>query len=52
MEYYMKPYEYLEHTADMGLLVRGKNLSELLQNAAQGLFETIAVVDTIDETDQ
>ncbi len=47
----IKPYEYVEHTADMGLLVRGKNLSELLKNAAQGLFETIAVVDTIDETD-
>ena len=45
----MKPYEYLDHTADMGLLVRGKNLSELLTNAAQGLFESIAVVDTVDE---
>ena len=51
MENGMKPYEYLEHTADLGLLVRGKNLSDLLKNAAQGLFETIAVVDTIDETD-
>ena len=47
----MKPYEYVEHTADMGLLVRGKSLSDLLRNAAQGLFETIAVVDTVDETD-
>ena len=46
----MKPYEYLEHTADMGLLVRGKNLSELLKNAARGLLETMVVVDTIDET--
>ena len=46
----MKPYEYVEHTADMGLLVRGKSLSDLLNNAAQGLFETIAVVDTVDET--
>ena len=46
----MKPYEYLEHTADMGMVVRGKNLSELLTHAAQGLFETIAVVGTIDET--
>ena len=45
----MKPYEYLEHTADMGLLVRGENLSELLRNAARGLFETMAVVNTIDE---
>ena len=41
MEHNMKPYEYLEHTADMGLVVRGKNLSELLTHAAQGLFETI-----------
>ena len=47
----MQPYEYIEHTADMGLLVRGKSLSDLLRNAAQGLFETIAVVDTVDETD-
>ena len=46
----MKPYEYLEHTADMGLVVSGRNLSELLMHAAQGLFETIAVVDTVDET--
>ena len=45
----MTPYEYLEHTADMGMVVRGKNLSELLMHAAQGLFETIAVVETVDE---
>ena len=47
----MKPYEYLEHTADMGLFVRGESLPDLLKNAAHGLFETIAVVETIDETD-
>lgn len=46
----MKPYEYLEHTADMGLKVFGEDLTALFTNAAQGLFETIAVVDTIDET--
>ena len=46
----MKPYEYLEHTADMGMVVCGKTLSELLTHAAQGLFETIAVVETVDET--
>ena len=44
-----KPYEYLEHTADMGMVVSGKSLSELLTHAAQGLFEAIAVVGTIDE---
>ncbi len=47
----MKPYEYLEHTADMGLQVTGDTLSRLFANAAQGLFETIAVVDTVDETE-
>jgi len=47
----MKPYEYLEHTADMGLQVTGETLSGLFINAAQGLFETIAVVDTVDETE-
>lgn len=46
----MEPYEYLEHTADMGMVVRGKNLSELLMHAAQGLFEAIAVLETVDET--
>ncbi len=45
----MKSYEYLEHTADMGLRVFGENLYALFTNAAQGLFETIAVVETIDE---
>ena len=44
------PYEQIEHTADMGLHVRGGSLAELLKNAAHGLFETIAVVDTVDET--
>ena len=46
----MKPYAYLEHTADMGMVVSGKDLTELLMHAAQGLFETIAVVGTVDET--
>ena len=46
----MKPYEYLEHTADMGMAVRGKDLSELLTHAAQGLFAAIAVLETVDET--
>lgn len=45
----MKPYEYLEHTADMGMVVRGENLSELLTHAAQGLLAAIAVLETVDE---
>ncbi len=46
----MKPFEYIEHTADAGMLVRGDSLHSLFTNAAQGLFEMIAVVDSIDET--
>lgn len=46
----MKPFEYIEHTADAGMLVRGESLRSLFTNAAQGLFEMIAVVDSIDET--
>ncbi|MDE0085482.1 MAG: archease [Candidatus Poribacteria bacterium] len=46
----MKPFEYIEHTADAGMRVRGNTLKSLFNNAAQGLFEMIAVVDTIDET--
>ena len=48
----MKAYEYLDHTGDLGLRVRGKTLEELFTNAAKGLFETIAVLDTIDSVTQ
>ena len=46
----MKPFEYIEHTADAGMRVKGDTLTNLFNHAAQGLFEMIAVVDTIDET--
>ena len=46
----MKPFEYIEHTADAGMRVKGDTLESLFNHAAQGLFEMIAVVDTIDET--
>lgn len=46
----MKPFEYIEHTADAGMLVKGDSLHSLFTNAAQGLFEMIAVIDSIDET--
>ena len=46
----MKPFEFIEHTADAGMLVRGNTLISLFTNAAHGLFEMIAVVSSIDET--
>ena len=45
-----KPFEYIEHTADAGMYVTGDSQKSLFENAAQGLFEMMAVVDTIDET--
>jgi SHS2 domain-containing protein len=35
------PFEVLEHTADVGLVARGKNLSELFCNAGRGMFSLI-----------
>ena len=46
----MKPYKYLDHTADAAMRVTGDTLKTLFTNAAHGLFEMIAVTDTIDET--
>lgn len=37
----MKPYEIFEHTADVGLKIRGANLEELFINGAAGLTALI-----------
>ncbi|MBU4312114.1 MAG: archease [Candidatus Omnitrophica bacterium] len=37
-----KPYEIIEHTADVGLKVNGATLKELFENAASGMFDIIA----------
>ena len=43
----MKSYETLEHTADIGLRIRGKSLEKLFLNAASGLFFLITGADEI-----
>lgn len=35
----MKPYEYIEHTADVGIKAYGTTLAEAFENAAKGLFD-------------
>jgi SHS2 domain-containing protein len=35
----MPPYEEIEHTADLALRVRGRDLSELLRHAAEGMLD-------------
>jgi SHS2 domain-containing protein len=37
----MKPYELIDHTADVLLKAYGKNLSEAFENAAKGMFDII-----------
>ena len=42
-----KPYEPFDHTADIGLLVRGRTLEELFENAAAGLFDLMIGLDRV-----
>lgn len=38
----MKNYELIEHTADIGIRVKGDSLKELFKNAALAMFDIIA----------
>ncbi len=38
----MQDYELIEHTADVGIRVKGKDLEELFKNAALAMFDIIA----------
>lgn len=37
-----KNYEFIEHTADIAIRVKGKDLKELFKNAAAAVFDIIA----------
>lgn len=37
-----KSYELIEHTADIGIRIKGKDLKELFKNAACAMFDIIA----------
>jgi len=37
----MKKYEFINHTADLGIKVKGKDLAELFANAGYALFDII-----------
>lgn len=36
----MKPYKYINHTADLGIEVQAKTIEELFINIAKAIFET------------
>ena len=37
----MKTYEFIDHTADIGVKAYGKTLAEAFENAAKGMFHII-----------
>lgn len=37
----MKPFELIDHTADVGIKAHGTTLTELFENAARGMFAVI-----------
>ena len=43
----MKPYEYLEHTADVKFIAHGKSPDEMLSNAALALFNSMIDTTTV-----
>jgi SHS2 domain-containing protein len=45
----VKRFQFIEHTADIGLIAYGQSLSEAFANAACGLFSIIAELKTVKE---
>jgi SHS2 domain-containing protein len=48
---FMKRFEFIEHTADMGLVAYGETLAEAFANAAYGMFSIIADLDNVREVE-
>ncbi len=46
----MKKYELIDHTADLGLEIYGKDLKELFENAGEALFEIICDLSQVAES--
>ncbi len=46
----MKKYEFIDHTADLGLEIYGKDLKELFENAGEALFEVICDLSQVAES--
>ena len=45
----MKKFQFIEHTADMGLIAYGRTLSEAFANAAYGMFSIITELKVVKE---
>ncbi len=44
-----KEFEILEHTADVGIIAYGANITEAFANAAKGLFSLITELEDVEE---
>ena len=44
-----KDFELIEHTADVGIIAYGNNMSQAFANAAKALFSLITELDDVDE---
>ena len=42
-----KPYEIFDHTADVGIIVRGKRIEELFERAAYAMFDVMVDLDNV-----
>ncbi len=47
-----RPFEVLEHTADVGIVVRGTDLPELFANAGVGMFSLMADLEGVEEREE
>jgi SHS2 domain-containing protein len=45
----MQRYEFIEHTADIGIIAYGKTPEELFSNAAYAMFEILADLTNVEE---
>jgi SHS2 domain-containing protein len=48
---YDAPYRWFDHTADIGMEVKGETLPELFANAAMGLYDLLGVLEATVEKD-
>lgn len=47
----MKKYELLDHTADIGIIASGRDISQAFGNAAYAMFDILTDIDRVKETD-
>ncbi len=45
----MKRFQFIEHTADIGLMAYGRTLAEAFANAAYGMFSIITELRAVKE---